>query len=569
MRLHRTSCKTIAGNDKTYDTISPDTVARSTNEWQTGSKARMARTVLEVFLSSTAKDLATHREAVHARLAKIDFFHCIRMEDFGAQDAQALAFCREKASAADLFVGLIGMRRGWEPVGDNARRSITEIEHDAARDAGRRRFLWVTPDDFRVAANLRESDALHERQLAFRKRVMDERIVSPNNFDSPDRIAADIVEQLLAHVVTGDLIKLLRPEFASQGRGSLEEQAPAIAAAVEKLAADQDVDLLALAKNPKGIDLTYLEDKLKTRAEAHETAGRNETKISAEYWRHIGALAFLHNTHKALAAYEKAVSLDPDDSEGWCYLGHLQYRLGNLTKAEKMHRTFLKLEETAGDKEGLAIAYGNLGLIYRTRGDLAEAEQMHLKSLGLEREVGHKNGMAADYGNLATIHHIRGDFDKAEDMYLNALKLFEDTGGEGIAIIYGNLGVIYQTRGDFDKAKKMQLKALKLSKELVHKDGMARAYINLGAIYSTLGDLAKAEKMQLKALKLDKELGRKEGMADANWNLSAVYNETGNKTRACECLRKTRDLWREMGLTDKAAEAERLLKERGCDETST
>src|SRR5258707_8207846 len=145
----------------------------------------MARTVLEVFLSSTAKDLTAYREAVYARLVKIEFFRCVRMEDFGAQDARALAFCREKAQAADLFVGLIGMRRGWEPPADNAKRSITEIEHDAAKDAARRRFLWVTLDEFPVPGNLRETADEHERQLAFRKRVMGDLIVSQKGFDSP------------------------------------------------------------------------------------------------------------------------------------------------------------------------------------------------------------------------------------------------------------------------------------------------------------------------------------------------------------------------------------------------
>jgi hypothetical protein len=132
-----------------------------------------------------------------------------------AQDTQTVAFCRQKAHAADLFIGLIGLRRGWKPDGDNAKRSITEIEHDCAKEAGRRRFVWVSPDDFPVPGNLHETQQEHRRQLAFRRRVMSggELIVSQKGFDSPDHLASAIVEQLLAHVVTGDLITLLRPEF--------------------------------------------------------------------------------------------------------------------------------------------------------------------------------------------------------------------------------------------------------------------------------------------------------------------------------------------------------------------
>jgi hypothetical protein len=79
-------------------------------------------------------DLADYRKAVHERLMRTGLFHCVRQEDFSAQNAGAVDFCRQKAREADMFVGLIGLRRGWEPDGDNEKRSITEMEHDWARD---------------------------------------------------------------------------------------------------------------------------------------------------------------------------------------------------------------------------------------------------------------------------------------------------------------------------------------------------------------------------------------------------------------------------------------------------
>jgi tetratricopeptide (TPR) repeat protein len=195
----------------------------------------------------------------------------------------------------------------------------------------------------------------------------------------------------LTQVVTGDLIAELRPEFARQGGGSAEEQAPAIAAAVEKLARDDDVDLLALAKNPEGIDLADLEAKLTARAEAHEAAGQRERKASAEYWRHIGALAFLHNTQKAMAAYEKAVALDLDETEGWRYLGELQYRLGDLAAAEQSFRQVLALGQSSRDWRAQAIGSLRLEWIARARGDLAAAEKL-AEQARQPREYVRRNG---------------------------------------------------------------------------------------------------------------------------------------------------------------------------------
>ena len=49
--------------------------------------------------------------------------------------------------------------------------------------------------------------------------------------------------------------------------------------------------------------------------------------------RHLGALAFLHDTNKALHAYRRSVELDPNDAEGWNQLGHLLRRVGQLDEA--------------------------------------------------------------------------------------------------------------------------------------------------------------------------------------------------------------------------------------------
>jgi tetratricopeptide (TPR) repeat protein len=168
---------------------------------------------LKVFLSSTAKDLTAFRKAVHARLAVSPLFECIRQEDFGAQPHPPVDLCHRQVLEADLFIGLIGMRRGWEPPDDPGQRSITEMEYDWAKDVAPR-FMHVTPDDFPVPGNLRETAVAHRRQLAFRKRVMDEFVVSQNGFASPDALANLIVDGLTTHVLNGDLIEHVRPRAA-------------------------------------------------------------------------------------------------------------------------------------------------------------------------------------------------------------------------------------------------------------------------------------------------------------------------------------------------------------------
>ena len=330
-------------------------------------------------------------------------------------------------------------------------------------------------------------------------------------------------------------------------------------------------------------------------------------KEAAEAWRHVGALAFLHNTQKALAAYAGATKLQPDNPEGWNRLGLLQMRVGKLDAAKKSYLKVLSLGNRAADKSVIAMATGNLGAIHQTRGDLDMAEEMHLnalwlnkglgnvegmasdygnlgqihltrgdldsaeemfrKSLALEEEHGSKQGIANDFANLGVIHKMRGDLDSAEEMLLKALKLHMELGSkEGMANQYGNLGLIHQTRGDLDKAEEMLLKALKLHKELGSKEGMANQYGNLGLIHQTRGDLDKAEEMHLKSLALSQELGRKEGMASDFANLGVIHKMRGELKTACSDWRKSRDLFTDIGIIHMAKRVEKLMSDAECVE---
>jgi tetratricopeptide (TPR) repeat protein len=494
-------------------------------------------------------------------------FNCIRQEDFGAQDAEAVNYCREKVQASDIFLGLTGQRRGWEPDGDSTMRSISEMEHDWAKQAGVRRFLYVAPDDFPVPGDLRETDEQYARQQAFRRRLMEggERVVSQRGFENPERFAADIAKHLLTQVVTGDLITRLRPELSARSPGSLDEQQPAVAAAVERLVEDQDVDLLALAKNPKDVDLTDLEIRLRARAEEQERRGKAALRSGAQYWRHIGALAFLHNTPKSLIAYHKAVALDPLDPEGWRFLGELQYRSGEFHLAEQSFDRVLSLGKSTEDLKTQAIGCMRLGWISREHGDLTRTEALATQAVRSAEAAGWQEGMARAYGNLGNIYVNRGNLDEAEEMQRKALALNEQLGRkEGMARAYGNLGNIYWTRGNPDEAEKMHLKSLALHEEWGNREGMAIVYSNLGDIYQARHDLDRAEAMYRKSLTLNEELGVKEGKAAAYGDLGDIYRSKGNKAEMCECWRKARGLYREMGLQNKVAEVENRLKLNAC-----
>ena len=298
------------------------------------------------------------------------------------------------------------------------------------------------------------------------------------------------------------------------------------------------VNALAKQEGP-GIDeaLQLLAQGDTTAAEAifQKVANRKKADIqeAAVAYRHLGALAFLHDTQKALNAYRRATELDPNNAEGWNQLGHLLRRTGQLEDAKATYQRVIALGEKRNNLSWIATAYGNLGNLYQIRGELEQAEAMYRKSLGIDEALSNKEGMATNYGNLGAIHQIRGELEQAEAMHRKSLGINEALSNkEGIASNYGNLGNLYQIRGELGQAEAMYRKSLTIYETLGHKEKTTISYGNLSAIYAKRGELEQAEAMYRKSLGINEALSNKEGMATNYGNLGAIHQIRGELEQA-------------------------------------
>lgn len=189
----------------------------------------------KVFLSSTSKDLFEYREAVTKAVHGLDGYHCVRMEDFGARDQQALDFCRSKVGECDLFVGILGLLYGSCPEG--AVVSYTEDEYDTATRRGIPRLMFVSPDDFNVSGALREPDEMWRRQQAFRARVNKDQIRA--TFKDPDELAHAVVRAIHNWEKSRDAGARSRPDARiAQDRGP--NLGPLVARMCDRRAQEED-----------------------------------------------------------------------------------------------------------------------------------------------------------------------------------------------------------------------------------------------------------------------------------------------------------------------------------------
>jgi formylglycine-generating enzyme required for sulfatase activity len=140
------------------------------------------------FLSSTGADLKTYREAVFHAINRLDGWKCVRMEDFGARDLTADYFDRQKVAECDLFVGIVGHRFGGNP--PDSKQSYTQREYEAAKK--KPRLMFLSPEDFPVAANLREAEWKMDAQAEFRELVKAGGQLAAIDFRNEDQLATKV-----------------------------------------------------------------------------------------------------------------------------------------------------------------------------------------------------------------------------------------------------------------------------------------------------------------------------------------------------------------------------------------
>lgn len=232
-------------------------------------------------------------------------------------------------------------------------------------------------------------------------------------------------------------------------------------------------------------------------------------KQGADAYRNLGALDFLENTQEALDAYRRATELDPDNADGWNQLGILLERTGKLYDGFEAYQRVLKLAERQQDPRLRAVAYGNLGEVYRKQQDWNKAIEMYDESLKLSERLNMKELSANQYGN------------------------------KGL--------VLFQGRKEINQAIEMFNKGLAIHRELNNKQGIATSYMNLASAYRQHGELDKAIEMYKDSLQMNEELGRKEGMADNYANLGVVYADKGDKTEAKRYWQQSIDLYHYLG----------------------
>lgn len=218
----------------------------------------------------------------------------------------------------------------------------------------------------------------------------------------------------------------------------------------------------------------------------------------------------------AIAEYQKAADLAPDDWRWPMSLGVAEYNMGNRAEAIKQ---FQKAAALAPDN---AIAFYDLSLAHRQSGELQQAQTEMEKAI-------HFDPTAQKYGALGSLLLFEGKYDQAVEMELKAIALDPKN-----YVAYGNLGFAYSWSGkNHDKKIEAYRKAIELE-EAEHAARPKDAWLIacLADSYSGVGDSARSLVLARQALALEPD------DPNVNYKIGGVFETLGQRSEAIPLIAK-------------------------------
>lgn len=146
----------------------------------------------KIYISSTSRDLLPERRCVWRAIEESQHLP-VGMETYGASEQRPIEKCLEDVRGCQGYVGIIGLRYGSTPKGED--RSFTQLEYEEAGKHGIPRLMFLLSEDARWRASWIDKD--RSRIDAFRRQLQDDKLV--DDFSDPDELYGRVSRALREH----------------------------------------------------------------------------------------------------------------------------------------------------------------------------------------------------------------------------------------------------------------------------------------------------------------------------------------------------------------------------------
>ncbi|MGB7553136.1 MAG: tetratricopeptide repeat protein, partial [Candidatus Korobacteraceae bacterium] len=233
--------------------------------------------------------------------------------------------------------------------------------------------------------------------------------------------------------------------------------------------------------------------------------------------------SIVHDTAKAIAAYENLTKVNPDDIDAQFALAKLYENASNFDAAKKRLALVLaadpknvnallasgRVDILAGDPQSaldplnkalsLAIQFDSqeqkgdvlaaMGVAYQDLAKLDDAMRNYQQALEIRKKVGNQSGVAKTLGQIAQVQDAQGDFNAALASYKEAIEVDRKIGDKGgLALNLMNLGTLYHDHGKYNEALSFTGQALELYRDTGDELNQAQSLNNIGSSHAYKGE---------------------------------------------------------------------------------
>jgi tetratricopeptide (TPR) repeat protein len=268
----------------------------------------------------------------------------------------------------------------------------------------------------------------------------------------------------------------------------------------------------------------------------------SEQAILAESLRRLGIVR--HQRHEPLSArelcersYETAMEIGDSILAGEALnaLAGFEFESGSIKTAREKFQRALELGGANAELRGRTEQ--NLGILANVQGSLTEALAHYRESLLAFESAGDEQGRAIAYHNLGMVSADRELWDDAEEYFRKSLDIAQTIGDlhlQGLSLL--NHADVHLARQRYYQARQNAETALGIFDQLGSKLDKADAYKVIGRTYRETGRYPLAESRLRSAIELAVSTGSFLSEAEASRELALLYEVMGRKQEALTCL---------------------------------
>ena len=241
---------------------------------------------------------------------------------------------------------------------------------------------------------------------------------------------------------------------------------------------------------------------------------------------------------KAMADYQAALALRPNDGQLWFELARLQIINGDIDTAtsDTLTRALVAFRQ-AKDSEGESLVLNAFGIAYLRTADNVAAARYFNDALVLRDAKTQPSQRAKTLANLAIATSLTGDYATAEAALEEAVQLLHDLGDLAQeAHVNDTLGFMFEERGQFARALDYYKRGLDIRVQTDDKILQPQSMSNVAYMHFLIGDISLAEIYWQQAKMLFERNGDDSHLLRTHQNLAQLSLVKGDKNIATNYL---------------------------------